>query len=156
MTALAGSERFSIDTNVLVYCVDATAGEKHRRALEIMDRAVECDCVLSTQVLAEFYHAVTRKRLVPRREAAAQARDWAKAYAVVAPELTELQSALAYAERMQLSIWDALLVATARRTQCTLLLSEDMADGAAFGPVTVINPFRGASLPPRAAAALDL
>lgn len=51
-------ERFTLDTNLLVYTVDCDAGERHQQAITIVDRAVEQDCVLTLQVLAELFHAV--------------------------------------------------------------------------------------------------
>jgi predicted nucleic acid-binding protein len=59
------TERFSLDTNILVYAADLAAGERHERALEILDRAVRRDCVLTLQALAEFFHVTTRKQLRP-------------------------------------------------------------------------------------------
>ncbi len=72
----ADSERFTLDTNLLVYSVDATAGVRHQLAIEIVDRATERDCCLTLQALSEFYAAVTRKGMVPAAEAAAQAENW--------------------------------------------------------------------------------
>ena len=40
-----------------------------------------------------------------------------------------------------ISFWDAMLWATARRAGCTLLLSEDFQDGRVLGGVTFRNPF---------------
>ena len=44
-------------------------------------------------------------------------------------------------------MFDALLLATAREAGCTVLLSEDMQDGAEFDGVVVRNPLRGDGLP---------
>lgn len=59
-------ERFSLDTNILVYALDAKAGNKHTLAAEIVDRAVERDSHLTLQALSVFYAVVTRKGIVPR------------------------------------------------------------------------------------------
>jgi predicted nucleic acid-binding protein len=47
----------------------------------------------------------------------------------------------------RLSMFDALLLATAREAGCTVLLSEDMQDGAEFDGLVVRNPLRGDRLP---------
>ena len=51
-----------VDTNVLVYAADPSAGAKHERATALMqrlwDERIGC---LSLQVLAEFYVTVTHK-----------------------------------------------------------------------------------------------
>ena len=35
------AERYSIDTNILVYAVDRREGDKHLRALDIIERSVD-------------------------------------------------------------------------------------------------------------------
>ena len=58
-------DRQFVDTNVLVYAHDVTAGDKHSRAralvAELWDTREGC---LSVQVLQEFFVTVTRK--IPR------------------------------------------------------------------------------------------
>jgi predicted nucleic acid-binding protein len=51
-----------VDTNVLVYAHDLTAGHKHERAAQLMaDLWRNRTGCLSTQVLTEFYVIATRK-----------------------------------------------------------------------------------------------
>jgi len=51
-----------VDTNVLIYAFDATAGEKRRVAVELITRLwLDRRGCISLQVLQEFYVAVTRK-----------------------------------------------------------------------------------------------
>ena len=147
-------ERFSLDTNILVYAADVAAGKRHGRALEILDRAVRRDCVLTLQALAEFFHAATRKQMVARTEAAAQLRDWATAFPTVSDDPASLWMALEFAADGRLSLWDGLLLATADRHACEVVLSEDMQDGTRFGGVTVLDPFVGEVLPARVAELL--
>jgi predicted nucleic acid-binding protein len=148
------TERFSLDTNILVYAADMAAGERHERALEILDRAVRRDCVLTLQALAEFFHAAAGKRMVTRTEAADQLRDWATAFPTVSADPGTLWMALEFAADERLSLWDALLLATAEHHACAFVLSEDMQDGARFGGVTILDPFIGEVLPARVAALL--
>ena len=51
-----------VDTNVLVYAHDRTAGVKWEKAVALLD---EGSGLLSTQVLMEFFASATRK--LPRR-----------------------------------------------------------------------------------------
>lgn len=149
-------ERFSLDTNILVYAADRDAGEKHARALEIIARAARRPCMLTIQALAEFYHAATRKRIVPQADAAAQVRDWLDLFPTAAADADALRLALQASERGQLAFWDALLLATAGRAGCGVVLSEDMADGGRLNEVTVVDPFKGPDLPTAVAALLGL
>lgn len=52
----------------------------------------------------------------------------------------------------QVSIWDAIVLATASIAGCRLLLSEDTQDGFTWGGVTVIDPFAAEPHPLLAAA----
>jgi predicted nucleic acid-binding protein len=141
------SRRFSLDTNILVYAADRSAGERHQRALGILDRAVRCDCVLTLQALAEFYSASTRKRIIPKSEAAAQARDWGLEFEIVAAAPEALWTALELVRRRRVGFWDALLLATAARHGCAVVLSENMHSGARMAELTILDPFVGDDLP---------
>jgi predicted nucleic acid-binding protein len=120
------TERFSLDSNVLVYAADGRAGLRHTRALQIVIRAARRDCVLTLQVLGEFFHAATRKRIVPRHEAVAQIRDLLSIFATVTADADAFRMALEGAAQGRHSFWDGLLVATAARAGCAFVLSEDM------------------------------
>jgi predicted nucleic acid-binding protein len=43
-----------------------------------------------------------------------------------------------------ISFWDALIIRAAEASDCARVLSEDFANGAQYGSVTVENPFVGA------------
>jgi len=141
------AERFTLDTNILIYAVDLDAGEKHRLALQIVNHSVEAACVMTVQALAEFVHAVTRKNLVPLADAIAQARDWLQVFPVVAADASALAAAYSARERGAFGLFDGLLLATARTAGCTMALSEDLHDGATLDGIMVRNPFAGGTLP---------
>jgi predicted nucleic acid-binding protein len=150
------SERFSLDANVLVYALDTTDPARHRRAVDIVEAAIGRQCILALQTLTEFYHAAARKRIASGREVARKVEEMSAVFPVVAADPAALLRALPLAATGRNSIWDALMLATLEQAGCTLLLSEDMGDGAKFGKLTVVNPFKGAAIPKRAAEALGL
>lgn len=135
------AERITLDTNVPVYAVDRDAGYRHTRAMEIVDQAVDQDCVLTLQALSEFYTAVTRKNKLLAREAKAQVEDWKLLFPVVAPQPDNLIQAIDVVEEHQLSFWDAMLWAVARDNGVSLLLSEDFQHGRELLGVRFHNPF---------------
>jgi predicted nucleic acid-binding protein len=152
-----GSERFTLDTNLLVYSVEGRAGVRHRLALEIVDRAADTECWLTLQSLSEFYAAVTRKRILRAADAAAQVVDWMAIFRCVPASPSALRTALADAVAGRASYWDALLVATAAEAACTVILTEDLTHGSTLGGVAIHNPFtRGGGLTARARRLLDL
>ena len=138
---MTGKGRFSLDTNILVYAVDRDAGERYHRARELVWQAAQRDCVLTMQALAEFFHATTRKNLLPPASARAFVRDWLGVFEVVSADLAALVDAMDAVEEHRFSFWDAMLWATVRQSGCSALLSEDMQDGRRLGGVEIIDPF---------------
>jgi predicted nucleic acid-binding protein len=153
----AARPRFTLDSNLLVYSVDLDAGARHEAAFSIVDKAPDADCWLTLQSLSEFYAAVTRKRIMPPVAAAAQVEDWLAFFRSVAVTASAIRTALANAVAGRASYWDALLVATAAESGCTLILTEDMADGRRLGAVEIHNPFtRSGGLTARTRRLLEL
>ena len=136
--------RLSFDSNVLVYTADRQ-DHRHARAVEVVARAVLADCVLSVQSVAEFYHVVTRKRMVPAGEAQAQVDDMLGSFPGISYDSAALRDAIIAARHHGLAFWDAMLWATARRAGCRLLISEDGHDGRSLEGVTFVNPFNAAN-----------
>jgi predicted nucleic acid-binding protein len=140
------AERFSLDTNVLVYSADRDAGVRHALACEIVERAARRPCVLIVQALGEFYRAVTRKRIVPEAEAATQVDEWLELFPTAAADARGLRAALRAAHGGRFSFWDALFLATAAEAGCAAVISEDFHDGARMGAVVVRHPFKNEKL----------
>ena len=144
----ASDRLFGLDTNILVYAIDAGGGDRGNRAEMIVRRAVATRrCILSLQTIGEFYFVCTRKRKASSDAAARRADDYSRLFAVTEPALDDARTALREAASGRLSYWDALLVTTLGRSGCAILLSEDMQDGAKLAGVTIRNPFVGNQLP---------
>jgi predicted nucleic acid-binding protein len=138
------TDRAFLDTNVLVYVFDGDAPAKQRRARELLLAAGRTgQYVVSTQILQEFYVAVTRKLARPLApgDAAEAVRDLARL--PVAPvDVSTVLGAVGRASGGGLSLWDALVVETAIEQGCALLLTEDLQHGQSFDGLRVENPFR--------------
>jgi len=133
--------RLTLDTNILFYSMDRDAGERHKLAMEIVDRAPTVDCVLILQSLCEFYAAVTGKNKMPSTEAEAQINDWMNLFPVVSATPKTLTKALSAVRQHTLSFWDAMLWAAAREAGVTLLLSENFQHDRVLEGVRFCNPF---------------
>lgn len=140
MTGMTG-ERFTIDSNILIYAFERSAGERQSVAAQIVDDAVYGPCVLTLQALSEFFHVATRKGRLGVTEAAAQVRDWQVMFPVVAAMPSTLIRAIDAVSTHGLVFWDAMLWACAREAGCTLLLSEDFQHGRVLDGVRFHNPF---------------
>ena len=137
------SARVFVDTNVLVYCRDASEPEKQGQAAAWMAALWERRAGrLSYQVLQEFYVTVTAK-LSPGMDREAARRDVQAllAWKPVPVEGRVLTGAWHLQDRYHLSFWDALIAAAAQAAGCRYLLSEDFQDGLEVGDVRVVNPF---------------
>jgi predicted nucleic acid-binding protein len=137
------SARAFVDTNVLVYAVDADEPDKRARARAVLEDADPGSLVLSAQVLGEFYVVVTRK--LARPLAPGRAREAVDALAklpVVGTDAGLVQAGIAISQAERLSYWDALIVAAAVAGRCETLLTEDLSEGAEFAGVRVANPLR--------------
>lgn len=134
-------ERFTLDTNVLVYAIDLDAGERHAKALEIVDQAAELDTILSLQALSEFFFAVTRKGKMPMEDAASQVHDWQILFPIVVARPDTLSRAISAVREHNLGFWDAMLWTTVKAAGVTVLLSEDFQDGRELEGMRFRNPF---------------
>jgi predicted nucleic acid-binding protein len=132
------------DTNVLVYLFDGSTPAKQHKARELLTRhTVAGETVLSTQVLQEFYVAVTRKLATPLEpQAAYQAVKELAVLPSVRVDIPLILSAISLSRSRQISFWDGLIVQAAVEGGASLLYSDDMQDGQQFGALRISNPFR--------------
>lgn len=137
------AERCFVDTNVLVYAYDGTAGPKHETARSLVGGLWETgEGCLSIQVLQEFFVTVTRK--VPRplsADTAAQAVADLGRWRVHSPATTDVLAAIDLHRRESVSFWDAMVIHSAAVLGCSSLRSEDLNHGQRYGGVIVRNPF---------------
>lgn len=130
-----------VDTNVFVYAHDGGAGAKHARSVELLARLFEEGSgAVSTQVLAEFYAAATRKLGFASQEAEEVLADLG-GWLIHRPTHADLLGAARLQRRHQMSWWDALIVQSAVEVRSGVLWSEDLTHGRRYGPVTVRNPY---------------
>ena len=132
-----------VDTNVLVYAVDASEAAKQPIAAAWVDWLWETRSGrISFQVLSELYVALTRK--LQHKMATSEARGYVQDFVAWAPVVVDtklLQRAWALQDEASLSHWAAQIVAAAQLSDAQFLLSEDLADGQMIGTVRVLNPF---------------
>jgi predicted nucleic acid-binding protein len=138
------SDRYFVDTNILMYAHDASAGTKHERAKVLVEELWrDRTGVVSTQVLQELSVNLRRKAGRPldvkeTREIVADYLTWH----VVVNGGESILGALDLEARYQISFWDALVLQAAQASGAETLYSEDLSDGQTYGPVRVINPLR--------------
>ena len=138
------TERCFVDANVLVYAYDASAAHKAQRARAVLDALESCRAgLLSTQVLAEFFTAVTRR--IPERlsmeEAARSVTRYVGAWVVADVTPLVVLEAIRGVQTYPFSYWDAQIWATAKLNQAPVVLTEDFQDGRVIEGIEFRNPF---------------
>jgi predicted nucleic acid-binding protein len=136
-------DRVFLDTNVIVYAYDKSAGEKHIQAKKILiDLWKTGFGVISIQVLKEFYVTVTRK--IPNTldiETAETIINDFLSWEVVVNDGHNLLKAISIQRKYRFSFWDALIIAAAQESGCSLLYSEDLSSGQKIKSLQIKNPF---------------
>ena len=135
------ASKLTLDTNILIYAIDKSAGRKHSIAKDIVVRAAARSHPLMLQSLNEFCGAATGKRFIDPAELLAAIQFHRDTFSLIAPNETDLTDAVNAHHDHDLPFWDALLWATARRAGCRLIISEDFQDGRILGGVLFRNPF---------------
>lgn len=138
--------RTFFDTNVLVYAFDCDELERRKKALSLLEReAARGRALLSTQVLEEFYVAVTRKLKRPLgEEAAEQATRHLARFAVVVIDPQLVFRGIVRSRVSRLSFWDSLILESAMEGKAEVLYTEDMQHGQEVDGIRIVNPFVGA------------
>lgn len=141
MSADVGRE--FVDTNVLVYAHDISAGSKHLQAKQLLTELwARGNGCLSVQVLQEFYVNITRKVSRPLEAEIARLRIEDLSYWLVhSPTAADVIEAIQLHQRAHLSFWDAMVLTSAQKLGCTILWSEDLNEGQVMAGVSVRNPF---------------
>ena len=134
-----------VDTNVLIYARDRRNEAKRERARAWLRALGETGLgVINLQSLNELTRWILanegRRNLEDVREEIDALRPWGD------KPVDDEEVSLAWDIRARLGFqwFDCLLMAAAVRAECRYFLTEDMTEGATFGPVTLIEPFRTA------------
>ena len=137
------TSREFVDSNILVYSSDSSAGVKKDVADQLLTRLWDQRSgSLSVQVLQEFYVAVTTKVPTPMAMEAAidRIRDWSL-WHVFSPKPVDVIAAIRLADQSSLSFWDAMIVHAASESGCAILWTEDLSDSQTIRGVQIRNPF---------------
>lgn len=130
-----------IDTNILVYAYDTAAGPKRGIASQLVRAgwAVPGSHATSVQVLQELFVTMVRKELSTAD--AKRIVDDVALWPVVDNSLQLFRNGLSEQARWGISLWDAMIIAAARASGATDLITEDLNHGQDYGGIRAINPF---------------
>ncbi|MEW6067776.1 MAG: PIN domain-containing protein [Nitrospirota bacterium] len=139
---MSGDKVF-LDTNIIIYAYDISAGEKREIARKIITDLWGSGLgLLSTQVLQEFFVSITKKILKPLDVKIAEeiVSDLLK-WDVIVNDGQSILEAIDIHSRYKYSFWDSMIIQAALKGNASLLLSEDLSDGQIINGVRIKNPF---------------
>ena len=126
------------DTNVLVYIASGDAAKADRA-----EAMLGAGGVISVQVLNELTNVARRKMRMTWPDIHVFLSSLRGLLTVSSLTVEVHETALAFAERYNLSTYDPMIVASARHADCDILWSEAMQDGMTVGDgLQIVNPFR--------------
>lgn len=128
--------RAFFDTNLLIYLLSGD-----RRKADTAEALLAQGGIISVQVLNEAVSVCRRKLGMPWEEVHELLAAVKACCEIVPLDLAAHEAALRLAEQHHLSIYDALIVASALQAGAHTLYSEDMHNGLTIDGTTVRNPF---------------
>ena len=129
-----------IDTNILIYAFTADEPSKQETALKFLNG---CLPVISTQVVKEFSNVLLRKTNISLQAIQETINEIIDVADVVNEEIGLIFAAFEIHKRYKFSFYDSLIVATAMKSRCQVLFSEDMQDGLVIDDkLKIVNPFK--------------
>ena len=130
-----------VDTNILLYGYDTSAGEKREIALKIIEEGwTRPGCLaISVQVLQEFY--VNFIKSGQTRETTCQIIEDLSQWPVIDNTLERFGQGLEICRHYQISLWDGMILSSAKFSGAKSMLTEDLNHGQNYDGVQVVNPF---------------
>jgi predicted nucleic acid-binding protein len=136
-----------LDTNLWVYPYSNNSPVKTQKVKQIIATHYH-HLMVSTQVLGELYHVLTRKNIQTHAAAKEIIVITIATFPVSEVGTLMVVKALELRDHYNYSYWDSLLIATALLNDCQQLYSEDMQhDQLIENKIRIINPFRMCMVP---------
>jgi predicted nucleic acid-binding protein len=106
----------------------------------ISEHASQRAAVLSFQILGEYFSVARRQLHLDSALARIQVEFYSK-FPLFEISLADVFAATDIHRLHGIPYWDALIIRSAERSGCSVLLSEDMQHGRAINGVRIVNPF---------------
>jgi predicted nucleic acid-binding protein len=134
------SGKIFFDTNIFVYAYTAGDIVKHTAAKKILQDSKEY-CVISTQVLNEFYVTLAKYKIEHEKIVAVVSE--ITSFCEIHPvKLETVNGAFEIKKKYGFSYWDSLILSATLENSCSLLYSEDMQNGQVVeNTLKIVNPF---------------
>lgn len=132
--------KIMLDTNLWVYLYAQNVPAKQVKLKALVTENFE-SIILSTQILGELYHVLTRKKLAEKAVAKEIIIEMVTTFPVLEIDTAKVVLALEIHDRYGYSYWDSLIIAAASLGDCTIIFSEDMHHQQVIeNKVRILNP----------------
>ena len=129
-----------VDSNVWIYLYSTDSKAVAARAT--IEKHFE-NIIISTQVVGEIFHALSRKGIRTKEEARLIVNDLVETFNVADITTPMVTRAMEISVRYGFSYWDSLIIATALASDCASLFSEDLQNNQLIDKrLTIVNPFQ--------------
>lgn len=133
------SDRFFIDTNILVYCYSNDEPEKREVALNLANSS---NAVISTQVLTEFSNTMKKRYNLSWDEISLVIKETTTNFIIHFNIPETILNACKIAGEYGFSFYDSLILSSAIEENCNIIYTEDMHDGQLINKtLLIVNPF---------------
>ena len=138
------SDRYFLDTNILVYSFEETESGKKEISRHLISRALGTDQgLISCQVVQEFMYVALNKWQVPMTSQMMESclDTVLNPLCRIFPSPSIWREALDVSRRTTYRFYDSMIVAAALQSDVDILYSEDLQHGRTLGRMAVVNPF---------------
>jgi predicted nucleic acid-binding protein len=127
-----------VDSNIWIYLY--STDPKADLARKIINKHFNT-IILSTQVIGEIFHSLSRKGIRSKDEARTIINDLVETFTVVDITTSIASHAMDISIRYGFTYWDSLIIATALEHTCSNLFSEDLQNMQLLEKrLTIVNP----------------
>ncbi|GAX34341.1 PIN domain-containing protein [Nodularia sp. NIES-3585] len=134
------TDKIILDTNLWIYLYAKNPPEKSQQVAEILKNN-SSSLLVSTQILGELFHVLTRKKFTSKADAITIISDIVNTFVIQPINKTEVIQALEINAKYHYSYWDSLIIATALLNECSIIYSEDMQHNQLIeNKVRILNP----------------
>ena len=133
----------AVDTNVLIYSIDAGDDGKRRRALDLIESLPATETLIPWQVACEVAAVIRTMGALGRfrGDYAQTVTALRSCFPIAIPQHSTLERSLRIQVVHQVSPWDALLLAACADAGITRLYTEDMQGRPEIERVKLVDPF---------------
>lgn len=131
-----------VDTNFLIYLFSEDDIRKKAHCTQLINKLRDkVALVWSTQVMQEFYRAMTVKHDVPPQEVK-NILQLFDDFELVINNKETINTAIDIQTLNKISFWDSLVISAASQAKCATILTEDLNSGQLIQGVYLQNPFK--------------